>query len=294
MTVAEALRETSRRLEAAGGTGRFDAALLLEYVTGAPRTSFITDDGRALTPAEEAAFTRAVERRLAGVPIPYITGDAGFYGRTFAVDERVLVPRPETEHIVEAALGALRSAGTTGGRIADIGTGSGAIAIAIAMELPDAWVFGTDISPGAIDVARRNAARNNVFQQCTFLHGDLAQPLVKFAPFDALVANLPYVPTAAIPVAPDPVGFEPRLALDGGADGLDLYRRLIAQLPALLAPQASVFFEAAPGTIEPLAALVEAAFPRTSVTIGTDYAGLPRYVSAQADKEGWLPKRSSP
>jgi release factor glutamine methyltransferase len=280
MTIAEALRETSLRLEAAGGTGRFDAALLLEYVTGATRTSFITDDARELTPAEEAAFAQAVARRLAGTPIPYITGSAGFYGRAFAVDERVLVPRPETEHLVEAVLAALRGTGATGGRIADVGTGSGAIAIALAMELPDAWIFGTDISPGAIDVARRNAARNNVFQQCTFLHGDLAAPLTKFAPFDALVANLPYVPTAAIPVAPDPVGFEPRLALDGGADGLDLYRRLIAQLPAILAPQASVFFEAAPGTIEPLAALMEVALPGADVTIGEDYAGLARYMVA--------------
>jgi len=281
MTIAEVLRETSRRLEAAGGTGRLDATLLLEFATGAARESFITDDARELTAAEDAAFAQAVERRLAGAPIAYITGSAGFYGRTFAVDERVLVPRPETEHLVEAALAAVRTAGATGGRIADVGTGSGAIAIALAAELPDAWIFGTDISHGAIDVARRNAARNKVFQQCTFLHGDLAQPLVKFAPFDALVANLPYVPAAAIPAAPDPVGFEPVLALDGGADGLDLYRRLIAMLPAILAPQASVLFEAAPGTIEPLARLMETAFPGAHLTIGEDYAGLPRYLSSQ-------------
>jgi release factor glutamine methyltransferase len=281
MTVAEALRETGRRLEAVGGSGRLDATLLLEYVTGATRESFITADARELTAAEDAAFAQAAQRRLAGEPIAYITGIAGFYGRTFAVDERVLVPRPETEHLVDAALKLLRAAGTTGGRIADIGTGSGAIAIALAAELPDAWVFGTDISHGAIDVARRNAARNNVFQQCTFLHGDLAQPLAKFAPFDALVANLPYVPTADVPALPDPVGFEPRPALDGGADGLDLYRRLIAQLPALLAPQASVLFEAAPGTIEPLARLMESAFPGADLTIGEDYAGLPRYLSSR-------------
>jgi release factor glutamine methyltransferase len=281
VTIAEALRDSRRRLWAAGGTGRFDAVLLLEHVTGATRTSFITDDARELTPAEEAAFAQAVERRLTGAPVAYITGGVGFHGRSFAVDERVLVPRPETEHLVEAALAALRAAGATGGRIADVGTGSGAIAIALAMELPDAWVFGSDISRGAIDVARRNAAHNNVFQQCTFLHGDLTAPLAKFAPFDALVANLPYIPTAAIPVVPDPVGFEPRLALDGGADGLDLYRRLIAQLPAILTPRASILLEAAPGTIEPLAELVEAAFPGASVEIGADYANLPRFLTLQ-------------
>jgi release factor glutamine methyltransferase len=286
MTVGEALRETARRLEALGGTGRLDASLLLEHVTGTTRESFITDDARALTQTEHAAFAQVVERRLAGMPIAYITGVAGFYGRTFAVDERVLVPRPETEHLVEAALDALRASGKTSGRIADIGTGSGAIAITLAAALPDAWVFGTDISHGAIDVARRNAARNNVFQQCTFLHGDLAQPLGRFAPFAAVVANLPYVPTPAIPLAPDPVAFEPPLALDGGSDGLFLYRRLIEQLPAILAPEAIVLFEAAPGTIERLGELVAGAFPRARVKIGADYAGLPRFLTCEQAPEG--------
>jgi len=279
MTIAEALREAGRRLEAVGGSGRLDAVLLLEYVTDAPRESFITNDARPLEPDEERALAQVVERRLAGTPIAYITGEAGFFGRTFGVDERVLVPRPETEHVVEALIGALRADGNTRGKIADIGTGSGAIAISLAADLPDAWIFGTDISHGAIDVARRNAARNNVFQSCTFLHGDLAAPLGRFAPFDGLAANLPYIPTADIPGRPDPVAFEPPLALDGGPDGLALYRRLIAMLPALLAPEAPVVFEAAPGTIEPLAALVAEAFPRARPHIGRDFAGLGRYVA---------------
>jgi release factor glutamine methyltransferase len=279
MTIGEALREAGRRLETVGGTGRLDATLLLEYVMDAPRENFIGADARVLTPDECAGLESAVSRRLTGAPIAYITGEVGFYGRTFSVDERVLVPRPETEHIVEAAVAALRASGKTRGNIADIGTGSGAIAISLAAELPDTWVFGTDISHGAIDLARRNAARNNVFQSCTFLHGDLAQPLGRFAPFDCLVANLPYVPTADVPRAPDPVAFEPLLALDGGPDGLALYRRLIAALPALLAPQAPVMFEAAPGTIEPLAALVEAAHPSVNPRIFADYAGLGRYIA---------------
>jgi release factor glutamine methyltransferase len=289
MTVAEALGETGRHLDAVGGTGRLDAALLLEHVTGAARETFISDDARTLTAAEHAAFTGAVAQRLAGTPVAYIIGTAGFYGRSFAVDERVLVPRPETEHLVEAALTALRGAGKREARIADVGTGSGAIAITLAAELPAAWVFGTDISRGAIEVARRNAARNNVFQQCTFLHGDLALPLGRFAPFDAVVANLPYVPTSAIPLAPDPVAFEPALALDGGADGLAHYRRLIEQLPAILAPEASVHVEAAPGTIEPLAELVRAAFPGARVDIGRDYAGLPRFLTCVLTAKGRTP-----
>jgi release factor glutamine methyltransferase len=286
MTVSEALQETSRRLEAVGGTGRLDAALLLEHVTGAARESFITDAGRTLTEGERTALAAAVERRLAGAPIAYIVGSAGFYGHLFAVDERVLVPRPETEHLVDAALAALRARGTSSGRIADIGTGSGAIAVELAIGLPDAWIFGTDISRDAIDVARHNAASNNVFQQCTFLHGDLAAPLARFAPFEALVANLPYIPTAALPARPNPVAFEPSVALDGGPDGLALYRRLIAQLPALLAPEALVLLEAAPGTIEPLAALVAAAFPDACVEIGADYAGLPRFLTCDTAPKG--------
>lgn len=281
MTVAEALRETGRRLDGVGGTGRLDALLLLEYVTGASRASFIIDDARELTAADEAAFAALAERRRAGVPIAYLTKTAGFYRRAYAVDERVLVPRPETEHLVEAALDDLRKRGKSDPRVADIGTGSGAIAITIAAEIPGAWVFGTDISRAAIAVARGNAARNNVFQECTFLHGDLAAPLARFAPFDCVIANLPYVPTAEIAPPPDPVSFEPRLALDGGADGLDLYRRLIAQLPALLAPRAYVLFEAAPGTIGPLAALMRAAFPRAETRVHADYAGLERFTATR-------------
>lgn len=279
MTIAEALRETGRRLESVGGSGRLDALLLLEHVTGASRASFIVDDERVLSAAEEVAFAHAVERRSSGMPIPYITKNAGFFGKLFAVDERVLVPRPETEHLVEAALDDLRKRGRAEPRVADIGTGSGAIAISIAANMPGAWVFGTDISRAAIAVARGNAARNNVFQECTFLHGDLAAPLARFAPLDCVIANLPYVPTAEIAAAPDPVSFEPRLALDGGADGNDLYRRLLAQLPALLAERAFVLFEAAPATIEPLAALVRAAFPSAQTRVHADYANLGRYIS---------------
>ena len=286
MTVAEALREMSRRLEGAGGTGRLDATLLLEHATGARRESFITDDARALSAEEERVFLAAVERRLTGEPVAYIRGNAGFYGHELLVDERVLVPRPETENLVEAVVDALQARGGPIGHIADIGTGSGAIAIAIAAALPDAWLFGTDCSREAIAVARRNAARCNVFQQCTFLHGDLAEPLARFGPFDAVVANLPYVPTAAVPQRPDPLAFEPLIALDGGSDGLVPYRRLVAMLPPLLSPRALLAFEAAPGTIEPLADVVAAAFPESRVDVHLDYAGLPRFLTCARERKG--------
>ena len=278
LTVNEALRTASAELEPIGGTGRLDATLLLEHATGATREAFVSDGARALSAAQADAFRENVARRRRGIPVAYITGSVGFYGRAFAVDERVLVPRPETEHVVEAAVADVRGRGKDRGRIADIGTGSGAIAISLAAELPDAWVFGSDVSREAIRLARHNAARNNVFQSCTFVHGDLAAPLVRFTPFDTIVANLPYIPTGDIPGSPDPVSYEPRVALDGGDDGLDLYRRLIAQLPVVAASDATVFFEAAPGTIESLAALVESAFPTAYVEVGEDYAGLERFV----------------
>lgn len=281
MTAGEALRAAGARLESVGGSGRLDAALLLAHATGRERAAFLAAPEAPLADAEAAAFAALVERRAAGVPVAYLIGSAGFFGRTFAVDERVLVPRPETEHLVEATLAHLAARVGAAPRIADIGTGSGAIAVALAGACPDAWVFATDRSRDAIAVARSNAARNNVFQQCTFLAGDLAAPLARFAPFDAIVANLPYVPTGDLPRPPDPAAHEPPAALDGGPDGLDCYRRLLPQLPALLAPGAAVFLEAAPPTIAGLAALGRAAFAGAEVAIGRDYAGLERYVTVR-------------
>jgi release factor glutamine methyltransferase len=195
------------------------------------------------------------------------------------VDDRVLVPRPESEHVVEAVLDDLRARRKTAGIIVDVGTGSGALGITLACELPQLAVYATDISTDALSVARRNAALNAVFQRCTFLAGDLLAPLVRFGErVDAVVANLPYIPAGRVPQIPNPAGFEPRIALDGGHDGLDVYRRLLTQLERVTTPDAAVFLEAAPGTIEPLGALVEQMFPRAYIEIGEDYAGLERFV----------------
>src|SRR5476649_2416699 len=279
MHIGEALRAATVRLDHVGETGALDASRLLEHLTGFDRAALILRSDEPLNEVAMAAFEAAVARRERGEPVAYIVGNAGFYGRTFLVDPRVLVPRPESEHIVEAVIADLRGRRKQNGTIVDVGTGSGALGITLACELTELAVFGTDISTDALAVARRNAAANNVFQRCTFVSGDLLAPVERFGKVDAIVANLPYVPTAAIAPAPDPVSFEPRIALDGGADGLHLYRRLLAQIPHVAAPGASVFLEAAPGTIEPLSALVEAAFPRAHIEIGEDYSGLERFVS---------------
>lgn len=160
-----------------------------------------------------------------------------------------------------------------------MGTGSGALGITLACELPELAVYATDISAAALSVARRNAARNNCFQRCTFLAGDLLAPLARFGErVDAVIANLPYIPAGDVPVAPNPAGFEPRVALDGGPDGLDVYRRLLGQLAGIAADDATIFLEAAPGTIEPLSELIEEVFPSAYIEIGEDYSGLERFI----------------
>jgi release factor glutamine methyltransferase len=285
LTIGEALRDAAVRLERIGGTGRLDAAFLLAHAGGVTRQEMIAHRERELAPDVASRFAELVARREHGEPLPYITGEAGFYGRMFSVDPRVLVPRPETELLVEWAVRHLRAIGAETGRAADIGTGSGVVAVTLACELPDLNVYASDVSQDALAVARRNAARNNVFQHVTFLHGHLAEPLVAYAPFDCLVANLPYVPAAEIAPPPDPVSFEPRLALDGGDDGLDLYRVLAASLRTLVKPRGIALFEAGPANARALEALVRDALPHAGVETIRDYADLERIVVAVVPPE---------
>jgi release factor glutamine methyltransferase len=280
VTIGEALRDAAVRLEPVGGSGRLDAVFLLAHAGGVSRAEMIAYRERQLGPEIVQRFEELVELRERGAPLAYVTGEAGFHGRMFGVDARVLVPRPETELAVEWAVRHLRAIGRESGTAADIGTGSGAIAVTLAAELPGLGVYASDLSQDALAVARRNAARNEVFQRVTFLHGDLAEPLLPYAPFDCVVANLPYVPTAECAAAPDPVAFEPLLARDGGSDGLVLYRRLVPELPALVAPRGIAILEAAPVNARALEALVRTVLPRAGVETIRDYADLDRFVVA--------------
>ena len=280
MTIGEALRDAAVRLEPVGGTGRLDAVFLLAHAGGVSRGEMIAHRERELTPEVAERFAMLVGRRELGEPLAYVTGEAGFFGRMFGVDRRVLVPRPETELAVEWAVRHLRAIGREAGSAADVGTGSGAIAVTLACELPGLTVWGSDLSAEALAVARRNAARNAVFQHVTFVAGDLAEPLLTYAPFDCVVANLPYVPSAECAAAPDPVSFEPLLARDGGPDGLDLYRRFVPSLPALVAPRGIAILEAAPANVSALEDLVRAALPKAGVETIRDYAELERFVVA--------------
>lgn len=272
MTVGEALARATRAI------APFDARVLLEEACGLASARLFAHPETELEAAALERFETMTARRACGEPVAYITGSAGFYGRTFRVDRRVLVPRPETEHVVEAVLDFVRGASGRV-RIVDVGTGSGAIAITLAAEDERVDALAIDVSAEALEVARENARLLGVADRVRCIEGDLLAPLRAGPAAGVVVANLPYIPTAAIPSVPDPVGFEPRIALDGGPDGLGPYRRLLDEAGGLVAPGGALFLEAAPGTIDALAELAEAFYPRAGIEVGSDYAGLDRYVA---------------
>jgi release factor glutamine methyltransferase len=289
MTVAAALAVGTMRLrsresaQAVHASASGDAQQLLAEILGRDRSWLIAHAGNELDPDTLQAFGMVLEERMRGVPIAYLTHACGFYGREFYVDERVLVPRPETEHVLEASLDELRmcSSDGAGSSALDVGTGCGAIAISLAAELPQLAVTATDVSADALEVAKLNAGSHGVADRITFVCCDTAADM-RGRRFACVVANLPYVPSRDIPLPPDPVGFEPRAALDGGDDGLDVYRRLAAQLPELVAPGGSAVLEAAPPTIAGLEVLIRRALPHAAVKTHKDYAGMPRFIVAKS------------
>lgn len=221
VTVRAALAAASSELATAGcDTPRLDAELLLAEVLGLDRARLLTNSGRGLDPGERARFADLLARRRAHEPVAYILGRRDFRHLTLAVDRRVLIPRPETELLVEAAL-ALPS----GTRVLDVGTGSGAVALALAGERPDLELWGSDVSPDALAVARANAERLGLAVR--FVQHDLRAGLP--GRFDAVLANLPYV-RREDPLPPDVAAYEPGLALFAEQDGLELVRALIASL----------------------------------------------------------------
>jgi release factor glutamine methyltransferase len=274
-SVGAALSDATARLRERE-SARADALLLLEYALGRTRAWIAAYPETVLSPESEAEFRALCERRDTGTPAAYLVRSAGFYGREFVVNENVLIPRPETEHLIDEAIAFI---GEAPAAVLDVGTGSGAIACTIAART-NARVDATDSSISALDIARTNAARLEVADRCRFHHGDLAEP-VRHASFDVVLANLPYIPTQDVPLRPDPIAFEPRVALDGGADGLLHYRRLLAELPALLHARALVLLEGAPPTIGGLSELARASLPGFAISVHRDYAGLDRYVRAE-------------
>lgn len=266
-------------------TPRADAQILLAHALGRDREWLISHGESVLPSAQAERFFALLAKRATGLPIAYITGTAGFFGREFTVNEHVLIPRPETEHLVEDAIAHLRARNAAMGdlkrvlTVFEAGVGSGAIACSIAAEVPNASVEASDTSAAALKVAEHNARRLNVHARCKFVQADVAAGHASKV-YDVVAANLPYIPTADVPVKPDPVAYEPRAALDGGPDGLDLYRRLLAVMPDMLRPGGLLLMEAAPPSVHALLELTRTALPKASAEVRHDYAGQARYVYA--------------
>lgn len=281
-TWGDALAWARLTLAAATATPDLDAAVLLAHVTGATRALLLAYPERPLMDHEQAAFVNLVSRRLHGEPVAYLTGHREFMGLDFLTDPRALIPRPETELLVEIALVDARARLDRGDMpvVADLGTGSGAIAIALAKLEPRlARVHAIDISADALSLAATNASRHGVADRVTFLNGDLLDPLP--GPVDLLAANLPYVaPDYASTLPLDVRAYEPALALYGADDGLGHLRRLFADLPAFLRPGASVYLEFGFDQRAPLEALARARLPGAAVRIVADYAGWDRILVA--------------
>ncbi len=211
---------------------RLTAELLLAHTLKVDRVKLYVDLDRPLEKEELSAYRGLIQRRLGGEPTQYLVGHKEFYGRRFEVDPRVLIPRPETELLVEAVLRELPKDAPC--RVLDLCTGSGCVAVTVAAERPQASVWAVDLSPRALEVARLNADKHGVAGRVTFYEGDLYAPLPPGARFDVVASNPPYVKSAELPGLQREVQREPKEALDGGADGLDVVRRIAAHaLPHL-------------------------------------------------------------
>jgi len=255
-TVRSAFSRAARALAAAGvGTAGLDARLLVSHATGLSHERFIAAPARPLDAAAKARLDNLVERRLGGEPVARILGVKEFWDRDFALGAQTLVPRPESELLVEAGLDALRDmAAGASPRVADLGTGSGCLLISLLADHPSAVGLGVDISLAALGVAAANAAHHGVADRACFAQADWLDAL---APeFDLIVANPPYVPGSAIAALPSEVArFDPKAALDGGPDGLAAIRAIAAAAPASLAPEGVLLVEVGAGQARAAAGL---------------------------------------
>lgn len=280
-SIEGARRALAARLRSARfDEAELDARILISAVLGLDLTGLITQAGRPLTAAEASRLAQHAERRIAGEPVARILGTREFWGLPFRLSEATLVPRPDTETVVELALEVFRERPTSRPRIADLGTGSGAILLALLHEIPDAFGVGTDLSQNALRTARDNAAALGLADRAAFVACSYAAALR--GPFDLIVSNPPYIPSAEIPKLSIEVReHDPHLALDGGNDGYDAYRALIPQAAERLSPAGAVIVEAGQGQAQNIETLMRGAALSIDRPPKTDLAGIPRAVSAR-------------
>jgi release factor glutamine methyltransferase len=276
-TVADLLAEGRRRLAAQRASPAADARLLLSHISGLDAAALAAHPERTLSAAALAAWEAALMRLEAGEALPYVLGQWEFFGLTFSLTPAVLIPRPETELLVEVALDWLR-AHLARRRAADVGTGSGAIAVALVCAIEDLQVTATDSSQAALAVAASNVRRHNVQSQTELIEADLLDGVD--GPFDLVCANLPYIPSGRLADL-DVAKREPLLALDGGTDGLALIRRLLAQAPERLAPGGLLLAEVDDTHARSAPQLAASHFPVADIQLRRDLAGKPRLLVVQ-------------
>lgn len=295
-SLGQALHEAKARLAATSSTASLDAQVLLAHLIGKPRAWLLAHPEAPLTPEQHAELERKLQQLELGTPLPYLLGAWEFFGLLFKITPDVLIPRPETELLVETALEWLdrkfllqSCKGCPGGLAenltgpilaADVGTGSGCIAVSLAVHCPELHLIATDLSPAALAVARHNAQAHGVSNRITFLETDLFPPTSQSSTFNLICANLPYIPTATLRTLAV-FGREPTPALDGGPDGLALIRRLLAQAATRLAPGGLLLLEIDASQGETALALARQRFPRAQTEIYPDLAGLPRLLCVQ-------------
>jgi release factor glutamine methyltransferase len=276
LTLHQALAQGANKLSGITSQPRRDAELLLLHLIGRDRAFLLTHPDTPLTAEQAARYESWLERRATHEPIQYILGEQGFFGLTFAVTRDVLVPRPETEHLVETLL--MRVSHDQPLRIADIGTGSGAIAVALAHSLPQAQVTALDISTAALAVAKGNAETHRVADRMRFLTSDLLSAVAGEC-FDAIVSNPPYVAEGdRASLEPQVRDFEPASALFAGPSGLDVYERLIPQAQAALKPGGWLLMEIGQGQRDALMQLLSG---WNDVSFVDDLQGIPRVACAR-------------
>jgi len=276
-SLRQVLQQTHRTLEASHiPDARLEAEVMVMNVMRMPRQDLFAQQEAEVGPPQEQALHDVIQRRLKREPLAYILGYKEFYGINLLVNPSVLIPRPETESLVEHALFmALMGMETPELVIADVGTGAGAIAINLAIHLPAARIYAIDNTDPVLDVASYNIRAHNVADRVRLLKGDLLEPLEE--PVDLVVANLPYIPTQRIPTLQPEVQWEPRPALDGGPDGLDLVRRLLRQAAGdKLKDHGIILLELDPEQMPPVRELARQLFPEAEITVEKDLAQLDR------------------
>jgi release factor glutamine methyltransferase len=285
-TVREALLRATRTLRQEGKeTPRLDSDLLLAHTLGLDRTRLYAQLNRRLMGAQRELFQGLLDRRLAGAPVAHLLAAKEFYGLTFQVGPDALIPRPETELLVERALSLLNEwEGEDRIRVADVGTGSGCIAVALAANSPAVRVWATDISLPALDVARLNLESHGLECRVNLLQGDLLESVP--GTVRLIVANLPYIRRTDLESLQVEIrNHEPWVALDGGSDGTDLIARLLAQAPARLAPGGAVLLEIGASHGEVVSRMAGERFPDARISVIPDYAGLDRIVEIRCSRD---------